>query len=85
LISLLRDLLNAKPDLQIVATTHSPYLLNWMEPAEVRMTHLLEDGSTVCAPLTDHPKYPKWKDEFSPGELWSMFGEQWTAEAGAAK
>ena len=36
--------------------------------------------STVCAPLTSHPKYPKWKDEMTPGEMWSLFGEKWVAE-----
>src|SRR5262249_14259695 len=78
LIALLRGLLQTKPDLQIVATTHSPYLLNWLEPSEVRMTYLVE-GFTACGPLTDHPKFEKWKDEISPGEMWSMFGEKWLA------
>jgi predicted ATPase len=82
LVTLLRGLLEANKDRQIVATTHSPYLLNWMEPSEVRMTHLLDDGFTACAPLTEHPKFQAWKDEFSPGEMWSMFGEKWLAEVG---
>jgi hypothetical protein len=46
------------------------------------MTHLREDGSTLCAPLEKHPKFSTWKDEFSPGEMWSMFGEKWLAEVG---
>ena len=79
LVTLLRGLLEAKPDLQIVATTHSPYLLDCMEPNEVRMTYL-QDGSTVCAPLEDHPKFGKWKDEMSSGEMWSLFGEKWLVE-----
>ena len=80
LITLLRGLLDTNPDLQIVATTHSPYLLDCMQPAEVRMTHLTDDGSTHCAPLTRHPKFEKWKDEFHSGEMWSMFGEKWVTE-----
>jgi hypothetical protein len=43
------------------------------------MTYLA-DGFTVCGALTEHPKFRKWKDEFSPGEMWSMFGEKWVAE-----
>lgn len=77
LISLLRQLMDANPDLQIIATTHSPYLLDCLEPHEVRMTVLRDDGSTVCAPLTDHPEFEKWKDEMAPGEMWSLFGEKW--------
>jgi predicted ATPase len=84
LISLLRGLLETNPELQLVATTHSPYLLNWMEPSEVRMTYLLDDGFTACAPLAEHPKFQKWKDEFSPGEMWSMFGEKWLAGVGGS-
>jgi predicted ATPase len=80
LISLLRGLLEANPDLQLLATTHSPYLLNYMEPNEVRMTLLRDDGATVCAPLASHPKFEKWKDEMAPGEMWSLFGEKWLAE-----
>jgi predicted ATPase len=84
LISLLRGLLDTNPDLQLLATTHSPYMLDSMETNEVRMTFLRDDGSTVCAALTSHPKFPKWKDEMTPGEMWSLFGEKWLVEEGAA-
>ena len=80
LIGLLRGLLKTNQELQIVATTHSPYLLDDMEPEEVRMTCLSEDGSTVCGPLENHPKFEKWKKEMAPGELWSLFGEKWLLE-----
>lgn len=84
LIELLRGLLQNDPALQIIATTHSPYLLDCMEPSEVRMTHLNDDGSTVCAALSEHPKFEKWKNEFHSGEMWSLFGEQWVVERGVA-
>jgi hypothetical protein len=51
-----------------------------MGPNEVRMTSLHDDGFTACAPLTEHPKFARWKEEFSPGEMWSMFGEKWLVE-----
>jgi predicted ATPase len=81
LITLLRGLLDTNSDLQIVATTHSPYMLDCMGVNEVRICFLNEDdGATVCAPLTSHPKYPKWKAEMTPGEMWSLFGEKWIVE-----
>jgi predicted ATPase len=83
LISLLRGLLGTNPDLQILATTHSPYMLDCMETNEVRMTFLRDDGATVCAALASHPKFDKWKDEMTPGEMWSLFGEKWLVEQGA--
>jgi predicted ATPase len=80
LIELLRGVQATNPAIQIVATSHSPYLLGRMEPNEVQVTYLREDGFTVCEPLTHHPKFSKWKDELHPGEMWSMFGEKWVAE-----
>lgn len=83
LIALLRGLLDTNPGLQIVATTHSPYLLDRMRPEEVRMTLLREDGATASAALTSHPDFQRWKEEMTPGELWSLFGEKWL-NAGAS-
>lgn len=83
LIALLRGLLETNQELQVLASTHSPYLLDCMETNEVRMTHL-QDGATVCAALASHPKFDKWKDEFSPGEMWSLFGEKWLEDTRAA-
>jgi predicted ATPase len=80
LIAMLRGLLETNPDLQLLATTHSPYMLDCMATNEVRMTILRDDGATVCAPLTSHPKFEKWKDEMTPGEMWSLFGEKWLVE-----
>lgn len=80
LIALLREMQNTNPRLQLLATSHSPYLLDWMQTNEVRMTYLPDGGAAVCAPLGKHPKFQKWKDEMSPGEMWSLFGENWLVE-----
>jgi predicted ATP-binding protein involved in virulence len=80
LIALLRGLLDTNPDLQVIATTHSPYMLDCMDPREVRMTFLRQDGTTECAELSQHPKFEQWKDEMTPGEMWSLFGEKWLVE-----
>jgi len=77
LVTLLKKFLEEFPDLQIIATSHSPYILDKLEPNKVRVTGLGEDGSVVIAPLTDHPSYEKWKDSMTPGEFWSHTGEEW--------
>ena len=64
---------------QIIMTTHSPYLLDNLDPKEVRLTTLNDDGSATCAALVDHPDFDRWKDEMTPGEMWSLFGEKWVA------
>ena len=38
------------------------------------------DGCSRCGRLTDHPKFPTWKEEMAPGEMWSLFGEKWLTE-----
>lgn len=80
LVTLFRKLFEQDPELQIVATTHSPYLLDQLDPKEVRLTTRLEDGSVACARLDEHPDFEKWKEAMTPGEFWSMVGEKWVGE-----
>ncbi len=80
LVTLLRKLFEQDPALQIVATTHSPYLLDQLEPKEIRLTTRLGDGSVACARLDEHPDFEKWKEAMAPGEFWSMVGEKWVGE-----
>jgi energy-coupling factor transporter ATP-binding protein EcfA2 len=77
LVGLLETILALNPELQIVATTHSPYLVDIVEPEQVRIMTHQKDGSVACGRLTDHPDYEKWKDEMAPGEFWSLIGEKW--------
>ena len=79
IVKLLRRVLDQQLDLQIVATTHSPYLVDRLDPEEVRLMALREDGTVACGRLEDHPDFGRWKDEYFPGELWTLFGEEWVA------
>ncbi|MFY9823029.1 MAG: AAA family ATPase [Thermoanaerobaculia bacterium] len=65
------------PNLQIVATSHSPYLIDCVEADEVLLTSLDEDGYAIVRPLTDHPDYAEWKGFMEAGEFWSSVGEDW--------
>jgi len=84
LVKHLRTILEKQPDLQIVATSHSPYLIDHLEPSEVLLTTLQQDGCALCAPLAEHPDFPKWKGLMSPGEFWSTVGEDWTKQQAKA-
>ena len=77
LVDVFRKLIEQNPNLQIIATSHSPYIPDRLEWNEVKVTALVDDGSAVCVPLTDHPLYPKWKEAMSPGEFWSHLGDDW--------
>ena len=84
LLKLLKKLMIRNPDIQILASAHSPYLLDSLEPEQVRLMTIGPDGYSVCGRLTDHPQFDKWKDEMAPGELWSLFGENWVADTGGS-
>lgn len=82
LVEVLRKLQQRDPGLQIIATSHSPFILNYLDPKEVRMTFLAENGFARCEKLTAHPEFERWKDLMSPGEFWSTVGESWLEKAG---
>jgi predicted ATPase len=77
LIATLRRLLAVNPEMQLVATSHSPYLLDNLQPEEVRITALDGNGQARCARLVDHPEFEKWREQMLPGEFWSVYGERW--------
>ena len=76
----IRLLQKRDPELQIVATSHSPYLLDYLEADEVLLTSLDEEGYTVVKALADHPDYARSKAFMAPGEFWSAVGESWIVE-----
>jgi predicted ATPase len=83
LVKQFRAIQQQSPELQIVATSHSPYLLDYLNADEILLTSLGEDGYAAVKPLTDHPEYDRWKDVMAPGEFWSTVGERWITEPAA--
>ncbi|MEA2693042.1 MAG: hypothetical protein QOJ16_2429 [Acidobacteriota bacterium] len=85
LVQQLRRLQEQNPELQIVATSHSPYLLDHFKAEEILLTSLDAEGYAAVKPLTDHPEYERWKDLMAPGEFWSTVGESWITEGDSKK
>jgi len=61
---------------QIILTTHSPLLLNFVEPEEVRIFRRTPQGGTQVTPMSAVPNIDNLQREFAPGELWYLFGEE---------
>ena len=80
LMQQIRALMDHLPGLQIIASTHSPYLLDHVRAQEVRILTASPETGTRIAKLTDHEDYERWKDEMSPGEFWSTVGEDWVGK-----
>ncbi|MBN1962844.1 MAG: AAA family ATPase [Deltaproteobacteria bacterium] len=77
LIDLLRIILNKNSDLQIIATSHSPYLIDSLEPSEVILFDIGDEGESIAKRLIDHPDHKHWLETMTPGEFWSFAGESW--------
>lgn len=75
LLRQLRALLDAFPALQIVFTTHSPYMLDGLTPDEVQVFALHGDGTARVRSLSEHPGASRAEGVLSAGELWSLSDE----------
>lgn len=76
----LRRLQAARGETQILASSHSPYMLDHIAPEEVRVIHANEIGNPIVAALGDHPEFLRWNAVMKPGEFWSTVGESWVSE-----
>jgi AAA15 family ATPase/GTPase len=85
LIRVLREIQKITPNLQIIATSHSPYVLHELEPKEVRVVNFDPELGTLVARLEDYPDFDKWRNEMTPGEFWSFVGEDWVTELARQK
>ncbi len=80
LMNQLQALLARDPDLQIVATTHSPYILDGIEPEKVWVFFPRANGEIAFKKLSDHPDAQRAKGTLSTGEIWTLDPESWVAE-----
>jgi predicted ATPase len=73
LMKQLKDLLaqDEMRDVQIIATTHSPYILDGLDYEQVQVFALREDGAAVTRSLSEHPDAAEVRGTMNAGELWS--------------
>lgn len=84
LVKLLRAVMAADPALQVIATSHSPFLLDELQHEEVRVTTLSDDGAVLCGALNEHPDFARWSGQVKPGELWMSGLEDWLQKRGTS-
>jgi predicted ATPase len=61
---------------QVIMTTHSPLLLNYVKPEEVRIVRRDLELGTSVTPMTAVPNLDKLLKEFAVGELWYLLTEE---------
>jgi predicted ATPase len=79
LVAMLKRILDQKPDVQVLATTHSGYIVDEIPPENVLVAGSADERTTVIRPLSDHPRWQRQRDYLQPGEFWSSVGESWVA------
>lgn len=82
LVQQLNRIMEERPELQIVATTHSPYIVDELEPEEVVLLALNAEGSSEVKRLSDHPRAGEALEVLTTGEFWSAEGEEWVLNRG---
>lgn len=77
LVEIIRGLLERRPELQVICTSHSPFLLQDIEPHDVLVMAADEEGWSHSCRLDQHPDYQRFRAALTTGELWATLGEDW--------
>ncbi len=81
LIRQLRRIQETHPQLQIILSTHSPYVVDEMKPEEVWVFAPDAEGCAVVHRLDEHPHARRAMEVLTTGEFWSAEGEGWVVDA----
>jgi len=61
------------PDaIQVIATTHSPFILDAVAPDAVQVFALRDDGTAAVRSLAEHPEAARYTGALSTGQLWTL-------------
>ncbi|NEQ39048.1 MAG: AAA family ATPase [Okeania sp. SIO3I5] len=77
LMSVLKQIIAANPNLQIIFSTHSPYIVDELTPSQVHVLTNNNSGFTHCKRLDEHPDLEWAKQTLTTGEFWDAEGEDW--------
>ncbi|WP_254563639.1 AAA family ATPase [Oscillatoria sp. HE19RPO] len=77
LIAVFQEILAENPNLQIIFSTHSPYIVDELTPSQVHVLSNSHSGFTSCKRLDEHPDVEWAKHNLTTGEFWDAEGEDW--------
>ncbi|MEG4486417.1 AAA family ATPase [Microcoleus sp. D2_18a_B4] len=77
LIAVFKEILQDSPNLQIIFSTHSPYIVDELLPSQVHVLSNNNSGVTRCKRLDEHPDVEWAKQTLTTGEFWDAEGEDW--------
>jgi len=77
LMTVFKGIIQDNPNLQIIFSTHSPYIIDELVPAQVHVLNNTDSGFTVSKRLDEHPDVEWAKQTLTTGEFWDAEGEDW--------
>jgi AAA domain, putative AbiEii toxin, Type IV TA system len=80
LVAVFKEIIQANSDLQIIFTTHSPYIIDELQPSQVHVLSNAGDGFTKTKRLDEHPDVEWAKQTLTTGEFWDAEGEDWVID-----
>jgi predicted ATPase len=80
LITVFKQIIEDNPNLQIIFTTHSPYIIDELQPSQVHVLSNSKAGFTHAKRLDEHPDAEWAKQTLTTGEFWNAEGEDWVVD-----
>jgi predicted ATPase len=77
LITVFKEIIQVNKNLQIIFSTHSPYIVDELIPSQVYILNNTNSGFTISKRLDEHPDVEWAKQTLSTGEFWDAEGEDW--------
>lgn len=77
LIRVIKQILRENPNLQILFSTHSPYIIDELAPSQVHVLNSTAQGFTIAKRLDQNPNAEWATQTLTTGEFWDAEGEDW--------
>ena len=77
LMTVFKEIIQDNRNLQIIFSTHSPYIIDELVPSQVHILNNTDSGFTLSKRLDEHPDVEWAKQTLTTGEFWDAEGEDW--------
>ncbi|MFN6479803.1 ATP-binding protein [Nostoc sp. DedQUE07] len=77
LMTVFKEIIQYNTNLQIIFSTHSPYIIDELVPSQVHILNNSNSGFTISKRLDEHPDVEWAKQTLTTGEFWDAEGEEW--------
>lgn len=77
LMAVFKEILEENRNLQIIFSTHSPYIIDELTHSQVHVLSNSHSGFTSCKRLDEHPDMDWAQHRLNTGEFWDAEGEDW--------